>query len=313
MVVFNTEWFLNRIKEVRPDDYHEYEFLTQYTKFLEPMKAKHKPCGNIISIIPNSFISSGSKCPICSLEKRGKDQRKTQKEFEEWLPEGVINMEKYEGMYKEITFHCFFCDSTYKVKPSNLRGRGRDVESVRCSRCSNRYNRTIKEVEDEIRIKTNGKYSLVSKKYKNANTPIEVKHHECGKTYKVAMHNFRKGRRCPHCNLSIGEQLIINILQKNEILYEGQKTFKDLRKINNLSYDFYLPEYNVLVEYQGEQHFKPVKHFGGQKSFEVQKEIDNIKRNYAYDNGYNLIEIPYTLRKQEDISKFLFKELKELF
>ena len=112
-------------------------------------------------------------------------------------------------------------------------------------------------VEDEIRIKTNGKYSLVSKKYKNANTPIEVKHHECGKTYKVAMHNFRKGRRCPHCNLSIGEQLIINILQK--------------------------------------------------------KEIDNIKRNYAYDNGYNLIEIPYTLRKQEDISKFLFKELKELF
>ena len=38
-----------------------------------------------------------------------------------------------------------------------------------------------------------------------------------------------------------------------------------------------------------------------------------ITRNYAYDNGYNLIEIPYTLRKQEDISKFLFKELKELF
>lgn len=311
MTTFNTEWFLNRIKEVRPNDYHEYEFLTQYTKSREPMKAKHIPCGNIIDMIPNSFISRNSSCPICSRKSSSEKQRKTQKDFEKWLPEGVINMETYKGMNKEITFHCFFCDSTYKVKPYNFIDRG--GEGTRCSRCSNRYNRNIKEVEDEIRIETNGKYSLVSKKYKNANTPIEVKHHECGKTYMVAMHNFRKGRRCPHCNLSIGEQLVINILQKNEIPYEGQKTFKDLRKINNLSYDFYLPEYNVLVEYQGEQHFKPIKHFGGQKSFEVQKEIDNIKRDYAYDNGYNLIEIPYTLREQEDISKYLFKKLKELF
>lgn len=305
MVIYNTTWFLSKIKEVRPNDYKEYEFLSNYTKSREPMKAKHIPCGNTIEIIPNTFISRGSSCPKCSRENQGKNQRKTQKQFEEELTEGIITLEPFKGMDKKIEVHCFFCDNTYKVIPNNLKKSG-------CTRCSNMYNRTLEDIDDEIRVKTNDKYSLISNNYINANTPIEIKHNECGKTYKVAMHNFRKGRRCPNCNLSIGEQVVINVLQKNEIKYEGQKKFDDLIKINNLSYDFYLPEYNILIEYQGEQHYKPVKHFGGEKSFKNQQKIDKIKREYALTNGYFLIEVPYTLKEYEEVSKFLFKNIKKL-
>ena len=60
-----------------------------------------------------------------------------------------------------------------------------------------------------------------------------------------------------------------------------------------LSYDFYLPNQNLLIECQGEQHYYPVDIYGGEEHFEIQQEHDRRKREYATANGYNLIEIPY--------------------
>ena len=61
--------------------------------------------------------------------------------------------------------------------------------------------------------------------------------------------------------------------------------FNDCKRKNKLRFDFYLPKYNVLIEYDGMQHFKPIIFFGGIKKFNVNKEIDKmatytrIKRN----------------------------------
>lgn len=74
-----------------------------------------------------------------------------------------------------------------------------------------------------------------------------------------------------------------------------------------------MTDYNVLIEYQGEQHFKPIEHFGGEEQFKVQQEHDNLKREYAYNNGIHLIEIPYTINTQKDIKTFLQEELTMAF
>lgn len=101
---------------------------------------------------------------------------------------------------------------------------------------------------------------------------------------------------CPYCCKSKGEGLIEKYLDDNNIKYEYQKRFDDLKGNSNrlLSYDFYLPDYNTLIEYQGEQHYHPVTVFGGDKQFTLQQQYDEMKRNYANNNDYRLLEIPYT-------------------
>ena len=38
--------------------------------------------------------------------------------------------------------------------------------------------------------------------------------------------------------------------------------------------DLYIPKYNILIEYNGEQHYRPIDYFGGEKQFEIQQEHD---------------------------------------
>jgi hypothetical protein len=99
---------------------------------------------------------------------------------------------------------------------------------------------------------------------------------------------------CPICKKSKGEKLIYNYLKRKNILFEPQKSFDDCRgKKNKLPFDFYISNYKIAIEYQGEQHFKPIKGWGGEKTFERIKYNDNIKKEYCNKNNIHLIEIPY--------------------
>ena len=78
-------------------------------------------------------------------------------------------------------------------------------------------------------------------------------------------------------------------------------------------FDFYLPDYNLCIEYDGEQHFKPLKHFGGEKDLTERQENDKIKTNYCLENKISLLRIRY----DEDIEQaldlfFLNSNIKEL-
>lgn len=114
------------------------------------------------------------------------------------------------------------------------------------------------------------------------------------------------------CIKSCGETHIKEYLSKNKIKYESQKTFSDLYGTQNgkLSYDFYLPEYNLLIEYQGKQHEKPIDYFGGKEQLLRQQEHDRRKSEYAEKNGYNLLEIWYYdyNRIEEILQNKLIKE-----
>lgn len=97
------------------------------------------------------------------------------------------------------------------------------------------------------------------------------------------------------CLTSIGEYNLINYFNNWNIKYEYQKQFDNLVGVNGgkLSYDFYLPYYNLLVECQGKQHEEPIEFFGGEMQFKIQQEHDKRKREYAEKNGYDIFEIYY--------------------
>lgn len=91
------------------------------------------------------------------------------------------------------------------------------------------------------------------------------------------------------------------------IKYDYQKTFDDLKDTQPLSYDFYISDQNILIEYQGIQHYQPVNLWGGEAKFEYQQKHDKLKLDYARDHGYTLITVPYTEDTFSKIKKYLFK------
>ena len=121
---------------------------------------------------------------------------------------------------------------------------------------------------------------------------------DCGNIVEINALDLQRGHtKSCGCLKSSGEYLIGQILQKVNINYQTQKIFQKClnpEHTNYLRFDFYLPDYNCCIEYDGEQHFKSVKHFGGEEKFQRQQQLDNIKNQYCKKNNIRLIRIPYT-------------------
>lgn len=102
------------------------------------------------------------------------------------------------------------------------------------------------------------------------------------------------GCGCPNCRASKGERQIALFLSQNNINFETQKTFKGCKGTTSLlRFDFFLPDLNLCIEYDGQQHFKPVDIFGGKKTFTIQKKHDDIKNQFCCDHDISLTRIAY--------------------
>lgn len=156
---------------------------------------------------------------------------------------------------------------------------------------------------------------VIDQKYCHSSIPIKFICKKHG-IYLQAWDNHKQGSGCPECANKIaqssGERFIRDYLIDNGISFEEQKKFPDLKDKNPLSYDFYLPDYNLLIEYNGKQHYQPVAHFGGEKVFKIQQYHDKLKADYAKDNDYNLIEISCKYNTPSRIAKYLSDKLKKL-
>lgn len=118
--------------------------------------------------------------------------------------------------------------------------------------------------------------------------------------------HLAKGHGCPVCKNSIGEKGVIDYLTKREIKFLPQYSFDNCRYKEKLYFDFYLPDFNACIEYDGIQHFQPVDFAGKGKEwaneqFQSTMLRDNIKNNYCKNNGVQLCRIKYT----EDIKETL--------
>lgn len=119
---------------------------------------------------------------------------------------------------------------------------------------------------------------------------------ECGNKWRTIIGN-RNGINktgCPECNKSKAEKIIKEILNLNHIYYIPQKTFDELIGLGGkyLSYDFYLPQYNLLIEYQGEFHDGSSSSYARNK-LKKQQEHDKRKKKYAQNHNIDLLEIWY--------------------
>ena len=103
---------------------------------------------------------------------------------------------------------------------------------------------------------------------------------------------------------SKGEEKIKNFLDKNCIKYVKEFIFEDCKFKNPLPFDFYLEDYNLLIEYDGEQHFYPINYFGGDIHYKNTLRNDKIKNSFVNKVGIKLIRISY--RDFDNIENIIF-------
>ena len=125
----------------------------------------------------------------------------------------------------------------------------------------------------------NNTYDYSKTKYTNARTRITINCRKHGEFYQYPIHHMNGGG-CPLCNLSKGEARINGILSNKNIKFKIQYSFDDCRSVKErlLKFDFFLPEFNTCVEYDGEQHFNEVPFFSA--SLQDIKSNDSIKNKW---------------------------------
>jgi len=152
------------------------------------------------------------------------------------------------------------------------------------------------------------KYNYSKIKYRNLKSKVEIICSKHGSFFQMPFHHI-SGCGCPKCalekNFSKGESKIKDFLEKNNIFFKSQYIFEKCKNIKVLPFDFYLPDKNILIEYDGEQHYKPVKHFGGKKTFIKTQKRDKIKNEFAKKEKINLIRISY--KNFKSIEEILIK------
>ncbi|WP_415276550.1 hypothetical protein, partial [Clostridium perfringens] len=254
-----------------------------------------------------SHFKRGQRCPICS----GCSKEHAKLEFIKQVEsEGFKLIGEYVNNSSKVELQC---DKNHKyfVIPSNFKSGNRCPICVGKSKEHAKLE-FIKQVESEG-------YKVIGE-YVNNSVKVELECDE-GHRYFVKPNNFKSGKRCPHCStISHGEVLTKKILDEYGCKYESQKKFDGLVGLNGgqLSYDFFVDNY-LLIEIQGIQHFKPAT-FGGRselesiEAFKQQQEHDRLKRVFAKNNGYELLEIPYFGVKDLDkLEKILREKLSKKY
>lgn len=112
-----------------------------------------------------------------------------------------------------------------------------------------------------------------------------------------------------HRVYSVGEMTIYKLLTQLDIEFEPQKRFDDIKDKKPLPFDFFLPQFNLVIEYQGLQHFQEVNRNGRESLYAIQKR-DELKRQGALKNGINYISISAT--REIDIESEVARKLQEL-
>lgn len=262
-------------------------------------------CGNEIQVITKSLRNGNTKSCGC-LHKKSISKDITGQRFGKLLAIQATNERKNGGVVWECQCDCgALC---YVQLSLLLNGH---TSSCGCLQ---------KEIISDLRRKdlTNQQFGKLTALYPipGRTTNGDIKwccKCECGNYIDVIASSLIRGHTSScGCLKSKGEALIQSILEQNNIQFIKEKTFPNCRFKNTgglARFDFYLPNYNIIIEYDGEQHFHKTD-FYTQEQFENIQQRDCEKTQYCKDNNIPLIRISYTDYNKLDI-KYLKKRIEE--
>ena len=168
-------------------------------------------------------------------------------------------------------------------------------KGANCPRCGGRKKTTEEFIKHAKEIHGD-KYDYSKSNYINSTTKIEIVCPEHGSFFQSYVGHVLLKQNCPICSKTTykGEEKISNYLKAMKIDFETQKTFEDCKDKRCLKFDFYIPKQNLIIEYDGEQHYKMYTSFyRTEKDFKDAKERDELKNKLLKEHNIDLIRIPY--------------------
>lgn len=296
--------FIKELNIINPN----VTILDNYINAKSKNHCKCKICNYEWFATPDSLIHNKTGCPKC----RGGVQ-KTHEEFinrMNTINSNIKILDIYTNAKTKILCQCKICGNKWSALPNSL------LRKHGCPKCDiERKCKTHNEFINEM-LSINSNIEILDT-YSGISNKILCKCKICGNEWKPTPDSLLHGHGCPVCNKSHGEREIEKYLISKSIKYISQKTFSLLVGVNggNLSYDFYLPNHNALIEFQGIQHEKPIDFNGkgtedAKENFRKQQEHDKRKRKYAQDHNIELLEIWYYDFDNIDeiLFNFLFKK-----
>lgn len=262
-------------------------------------KIKCLKCNNIIEINKfSNFFAKNKKygCKKCNGLWRQRENKinKIKEKYD------IINTEVI-GTHTYYKVRCKKCGHIRKTLLGNLN------KNLNCGCYTKVFRkRTPKEFINECNLYYNNELELVSE-YKDQTTKVLLKHLPCGMIWSVRPSDIIHGRsHCPKCRTqeSLGAKKVRTILEKENIKFIQEYKLPDSRQ----RIDFFLPDYNFGIEYNGKQHYEYIEFFHKNKEgFENYKKRDLKKQEICNNNNIHLLKISY--KEDNNIEKILKKEL----
>lgn len=274
------------------------EIIGDYLGANEKTLIKCNNCGHEWYAIPRSVKSSKHGCPKCGYLKANYE-----KAFNYFI--NKYSSEKYELIEFEschkVTVKCKICGAIRTTTADNIYRYG-------CPNCSlikgSQVQRLTKEQFINNSIKVHGTFYDYSKaEVIDYNTKVCIICPKHGEFWQSPRKHYGDKCGCPKCASSHGERLICQILNDLNINYQYQVKIKNPYNDNNFIIDFKID--NIIIEYNGQQHYTPVEHFGGELRFQQQKQRDEYLKRYCEDYNIKLLEIPYTYTEKEIKAKII--------
>jgi predicted Zn-ribbon and HTH transcriptional regulator len=286
----------------------------------ETILMKHKKCGYEWKVQPSHFLNTGTRCPKCygNVKRNIKEIKKViynlvQNEY-------TVLSNKREGKdnnHIELKHEDCKYDHVWMCNIDEFINGG-----TRCPKCAydklgNQKRKTTEEYKKDVKEKVGNRFFVKSKYGKTNRDKVLMQHNHKRCNYyefEIAPNDFLSRLRCPKCsklkNKSINEEKIENYLIKNNIEYEIFYRDLNCKNVKSLEFDFKIKNKNLYIEYDGRQHFEPVKDFGGKEKFEKQRKNDIIKNNYCKENNINLLRISHI--DQKNINNILNEKINNI-
>ena len=171
-----------------------------------------------------------------------------------------------------------------------------------CDKCSGTYKYTTSEFIKKSKEIHGDKYDYSLVDYISALKKVKIICKKHG-IFEQKPYCHLNSNGCPFCNISKGESRIKRFLEEKKINFKYQHKFKDCKYKSCLFFDFYLPNHNTCIEYDGIQHTQEIDYFGGKSEFDKQKIKDKIKDEYCLNNNIHLLRIDHL--KMNEIQNIL--------
>jgi len=239
-----------------------------------------------------------SSCPECGNLSINKTRKLTFNKFKEKTLDNklktLIDEDWWQENYKNLNTKIpVICEKHGEI----LQPVSSYLKNLKCKECHDESNR----IDWSKRLSFDNYYSqgqIITEDYTiPQNTYIEIPCSKCKKIMQktIFMMYYQQDHVCINCKKkekgSSYERKIIEHLEENKIKYISE--YFIIHQGQKLFFDFYIPNKNIFIEVDGEQHFKPVEYFGGIDAFKELKKRDFLKNRYCFEINSKLIRIPF--------------------